>query len=715
MQDKCLIRRIRKGEIEELVRIQSEATEFNKFFHHHKEWFEKAINEIRGNNRIAFGAFRTFIDEKSQSKIDELVCSVIVKKGEYSNELELKNLIFNSKSYERYTSYSSKKIRQVGIDIKKQLIDKVASFCERRGYESLETEIPSIFDDDISILISCGFKVLSIREKYGEGKYVNVLEKRLGQIYQGDPFDLNKMIEWAAKHYFPFKQNNYREAYFFNDTSLLISSLHFSISPKYTQTQLLSQSEKDLVTIEGEFTIDLFNDNLDTLTKDPTQFFSRKSDLKYLVSNNESIELIEKCNKNKIKLLSTNLLKRILGDDKSSLKIPFNKDDVAGIITLLEPKYLKDFEEFNGEFIYFLLSGLGSSLSYLDDESHILVFYAPLNEYFIGGFWGYAEIESIHSKLYEEAYKYFPEHLGKIISEEDLLFYKTYSENEKVIILRCKNFIPFDKPVDPNTIEDIQLKDYILTELNIENASSVYINWILNYFIKSQKTMSNNTQISNSMKKNTDKKGIDWISFIIETGKGIPQVGGLLFGGLQKIRDDKKNTDKFDALNNKIDLLIEQNKDITKSSLESVFEDYIKNGLREFILCTSTDIINTTINEFKRVGTIPSPEIIIPNLKISTFPLPVDEELFRKEMIQLFGTRNDIKSFRFALDLANYELDIAENEVPKNEVLLFCKSLKGKDLNKLYLIFEEFYKSYPNSTIIVEILKYLRLIYSERK
>jgi len=712
MPDKCLIRRIRKGEIEELIRIQSEAAEINKFFHHHKEWFDKAINEIRGNNRIAFGAFRTFLDKKSHHSFDKLVSSVIVKKGEYSNQLELKNLVFNSKSYENYTEYSKEKIQQIGTDIKKQLVEKVASFCERRGYESLETEIPSIFDDDISVLISCGFKVLSLREKYGEGKQVNVLEKRLGQIYQGDPFDLNKMIEWAAKHYFPFKESDYKEAYFYKDTSFLMSSLHFSIPPKSNQKQLLFESEKDLVTIKGEFTIDLFNDNLDTLIEDPTQFFSENSDLKYLVSNIESSELVEKCNDNKIKFLSSGLLKKVLGSDKSSLKIPFRKSDVAGIITLLEPKYLKSFEKFKGEFVYFLLSGLGSSLSYLDEESHVIVFYAPPSEDFIGGFWGYAEIEFIHSKPYEEAYKYFPEHLGKIISEEDLLFYKTYSENEKVIILKCKNFVSFENPINPDIIENIQLRDYILSELNIENASSVYINWMLNNIIKAQK--SNNNHSNNSMKKNS-KKGIDWISFIIETGKGIPQVGGLLFGGLQKIRDDKKNDEKFNDLNNKIDLLIEQNKDITKSSLESVFEEYIKNGSREFILSTSTDILNTTINEFKRVGTIPSPEKIIPNLNISKFPLPVDEDLFRKEMIQLYGTRRNIKSFRFALDLVDYELDISENDGPKIEVLSFCKSLKGRDMNTLYLVFEQFYKDYPGSNIIGTIFEYLRVIGSEKE
>lgn len=714
-QHKCLIRRIRKGEIEKLIEIQSEAKEINDFFNNHTEWLDKALEEIIGNNRIAFGAFQTFVDEKSQTNSNELISSVIVKKGEFSNQLELKNLVFNQKPYQKYTNFDLEDIKEIEKDVKRQLIEKVTNFCERRGYESLETEFPSIFNDDISILLSCGFQVLSIREKYGTGKYVNVLEKKLGEIYQGDPFDLNRMIEWGARHFFPFKKKDYREAYFSDDSSLLlITSLCFSISPKFSQTKLLSESNKDLVSIKGEFTIDLFNENIDPLLKNPEHFFSPTSDLKYLVSDKNSEALTEICEQNKIKFLSLELLKKMFGGNKSSLKIPFNKNDVAGIITLLEPEHIKNFEKFDGEFVYFLLSGLGSSLSHLDDELHILIFYAPPNEDFKGGFWGYADIESIHITTYEKANEFYPDHVGRIISEEDLIFYKTYSENEKVIVLKCINFVSFDIPIDPEKISEKQLRDYIQSELNVENASSVYINWSLNRFIKSQSnsvSKPQNMSTHYNKKDNPMKKGIDWTSFIIETGKGIPYLGSLLFGGFQKLREDKKNDEKFTELNNKIDMLIERNQDITKSSLKSILEHYIdEDNLQELTLDISVDIVNTTVNQSKRIGQIPTSESIVSDLRISRFPLPVEENIFRKEMIQLYGNRNNIKSFRYALESVDFDLDVTENEIPKNEVLIFCKSLKGKDLKKIYLIFEEFYQNHPHSIIIKDIFEYLTLI-----
>ena len=41
---------------------------------------------------------------------------------------------------------------------------------------------------------------------------------------------------------------------------------------KTKQTKLLSESNKDLVSIKGEFTIDLFNENIDPLLKNPEHF-----------------------------------------------------------------------------------------------------------------------------------------------------------------------------------------------------------------------------------------------------------------------------------------------------------------------------------------------------------------------------------------------------------------------------------------------------------
>jgi GNAT superfamily N-acetyltransferase len=171
--------------------MQAQANVFREHYPKHAEWLAKSLPEVLNGKRIAFGAFRSAINEHSKL-IFELVGSVILKINHYKAAAELKNL------------FVREDVRGSGYG--KALLDKTIDYCTKVGLNSIETEVPVTELNTVVFLHRIGFTVAATYDSlYKSDDPLYRMHRALQPRFTGDIFDSVAFFRWIIVAVFEFR------------------------------------------------------------------------------------------------------------------------------------------------------------------------------------------------------------------------------------------------------------------------------------------------------------------------------------------------------------------------------------------------------------------------------------------------------------------------------------------------------------------------------
>jgi hypothetical protein len=465
-----IYRRVRETEFEILrdfiLSPHVETLEFEK----HKEWQEKALEELRSPNnvRVAFAAFQSTYS----GKIDKnLICGCIfLKCSQINNTGELKNLVTTINE----TEETKKRI-------KSKLVEKAIKFCEQRDFYKVEIELlQNEMQQYVHFFLELDFQVSHLREKYHPGKFVYILDKQIGSTYQGDPFNIKQIIRWFSRTIMP----NVIMYDIKNGNNLDHHTRYKRITfKKFPETVLINNNigkNLDYFNLIGDVCyLEEYRESFFTEVNIRNCFY-KESHFKFLIVDKITTKLSKICKNLNIKVFNLDTLKKISGGSESSLSIPIrNKSSIRGVVTVLEQNKIINY--LNQKLIYFLVSGIGEAID--NSVDNFLVFFCPQWKKEENVLIGYAKIEGTVEipKLNKSTYTYFNEmypNYAISIEETDYEFYKRV-ESKNIKVIKCSEIQIFKKfiPIDSNNELNFRDKyyNYLYNELSNKLSNSVYI------------------------------------------------------------------------------------------------------------------------------------------------------------------------------------------------------------------------------------------------
>ena len=467
MHQSIQYRRVRKSDQGLLATFCENDTRWYKYFFDHNSWIERALRDVKTDGRVVSGAFKHTPCEQDFGR-SQLVGCLFLGMSQHQSErtIEFKNLILPSDEIE-LTDFNSR--------IAEQLIDKATRFCEVRGIQRVEFEVPQPEHGIVSLFLQRHFKIVSLRERYKPGLLVYILERRIGDTYNGDPFDKEKLANWILRDLF-----------------------HCDISKP-------EEDSKDFTRVPFDI-------------QSPGEAFSAKNGLAYTKRLRGSLWILERPNLSveaiikkicradcepRIKLLLVDGLpdtavgrlqsagvtvfddaevRVIAGDTKSSLSIPIDEEDVGGMLTVLERDEIFRYKQ-KPTLTYYLLSGIHAGLQLPEGSDVFLLIYCPNWEGQKKGVVGYYRIQSLKKvpfSIISESNKDFTLPDDTALSFEDLKLYKTFSDHEEVAILKCVDYREFLAPIpikDGRWSSSDNIEDYLFAEIEDTASNSAYVDW----------------------------------------------------------------------------------------------------------------------------------------------------------------------------------------------------------------------------------------------
>ena len=455
-----LIRRVRKNEIQKLSELCAKDNRWAKYFTKHDIWLERAYKDIKSNDRIVIGIFQPHMEGDYPKQ--ELVGCIFLKRSQLDDSVEFKNLIIPANesdlAYEQMTATLL-------------LIDKAIKFCEVRGIETLEVEFPQEEHDIISMFLSKGFRITAVRERYSSGNLVCILERKMGNTYQGDPFDTMKLSEWFLKSYLPCQILPTS-----GDNTVL--NIYFQIVPPinlYSKIKPISENQFQ----NGEMWVLEDGDSLDEITEELTDS-SHNKNFQIILNLTENFKesVKSELELGGITYFDKDEILNIAGGNHSTLNIPIRLNDIGGIITVLEYDTIVKYAS-QDTLTYYLLSGLNAGICLDFDNKYpvIVAIYCPNWKNQGAGIIGYANIYKVSRPKFEEVLnKQIPE--DSALDLEELKFYRTYSENERIATLTCSKIKLFSEPI-PITGNKIPIEEsirkYLEKEIIAHGNNSAYL------------------------------------------------------------------------------------------------------------------------------------------------------------------------------------------------------------------------------------------------
>lgn len=497
-----LYRRIRKSEITLLKEFCFSKNIEEAPFKHHNSWLKTVLNEIEAGNvtRVAFGAFFPTINEGIVNY--QIIGCLFLKRSNFDNSAELKSLLtINADSLkllidENHTLLNNEYDKN---SIKLNLVEKAMRFCEIRDFSKIEMELlQDEMKSEVSLLLDLGFRILYSKEKYVTGKYVSVLEKQIGDIYMSDPFDDEKILRWLIQAILPNKLIGNITTNRNEELDSLITRAKFNKFPSSSALKNLIEKEKhDYFNIQGEIIIIKKDEKTELTSKQVHKSlgFDQKSNLKYIICDELTKKSKDICKQYNIQTIDYKLIKDFAGGDNSSLQVPFEVDEVGGIITVLEKEEILNYAKKSNDISYFLVSGIGNAIVKCDDVPIIMAIYCYHWNGLNDGIIGYANIIAVADSNFENAYDVFPD-CDPALKYDDLKFYSPNNESEnKLKVLRINNFKIFEKIISLKELDSLLDNKYISNELNKNLASSVYINTtIVDFLLRQSLTLNSNNK-----------------------------------------------------------------------------------------------------------------------------------------------------------------------------------------------------------------------------
>jgi hypothetical protein len=406
---------------------------------------------------------------------NRLAGCIFLKSTPLQDAAELKGLTVSTQLFLGHDSLEAQHARTA-----ERLVGKAVRYCQVREVPKIEIEIPQDDHTVVSIFLRIGFRVTAIREKYKVGQFFCVLERTVGDTYAADPFDYTKIGRWLLRAILPCQ---------IDDPPGMIEDFHvlrFHVdAPHPAFGSLLAPSKQLsglLAILEenecGDEDIQRLVDRLLNPEQAPVRyallaaFPSPRAQAMLSAAGAISFDLAE--------------IRAMAGGASSSLSIPFARDEVGGVVTVLEQNVIYDYKR-HSTFVYYLLSGIGGTLELAEGSPLILAIYCP---YWLSdgstdgeaGIVGFAEITEIKRSSYEGAIDAF-DGIPSALAKDDLDFYRTFGDNQ-VVALRCEEIRLFSSPVpipmgqevvNAEQTDGLSEWTYLHRELVENLASTVYL------------------------------------------------------------------------------------------------------------------------------------------------------------------------------------------------------------------------------------------------
>lgn len=290
--------------------MQVEAREFVDHYPKHAEWLDAVIGEMNEGVRVAYGVFLPRFHGRGGEITQELVGSIIIKKGQYSKVVEMKNLYMSPT--ERNKAYG------------KALYNEVENYCRRKGYRIIETEVPCGEIDTITVLHKWGFTATKrLDSRFRKNDQIYVMEKKIRPAYAGDPFDYRAICEWYVEERWGF--------------SLKQRDDGFSL---YT-TRGLSETDADL----SSPTMAVVT-SLDPRRSDIIQKASNSAELVFDFVGDDSHKGAQSVG---IKKVSFDQVLESIENDFGYIRPDFSKEEIGGLIVSFNPEIIANLRKRLGE------------------------------------------------------------------------------------------------------------------------------------------------------------------------------------------------------------------------------------------------------------------------------------------------------------------------------------------------------------------------------
>jgi TIR domain len=454
-----LIRRIRGNEQEELSRLCRSDARWPKYFFGHDLWLVKALNDVNSQDRVVFGAFEIGHGEGDISTYRLVACLFLkLSRFERSRSIEFKNLILPTNEIELDSKISK---------IAKQLIEKAIRFCEVRGIQKIEIEMPQEEHSIIAIFLSLYFKVVALRERYSPGNLVCILERSIGNSYHGDPFDKVRLAYWLLRCYLPCEILNKEE----DGNFVKISFEGRSLSKMFSSENIIGNGKR-LRGVMWIFEGTPNEKDINTLIKPSCEQPMITMLLTDYLSDEFKLLLTEKG----ITFFDSLEVQEIAGGKTSSLSIPIEYQNLGGVITVLEYEQIVEYSKMNN-LTYYLLSSPHYGLALCDEQPLVLAVYCSNWKNEGPGIIGCCQINEIRRPKFSELLtQTLPE--NSALSKEDLNFYRTYSEDELIAQLYCTQLSLFPHPLSIENgtwISDEDIRRYLDGEIIQKQCNLAYL------------------------------------------------------------------------------------------------------------------------------------------------------------------------------------------------------------------------------------------------
>lgn len=454
----AFFRRIRINEKDKLKLFCKSDRRWIKYYTGHSKWVDMALKDVFSRTRVVFGAYDT--KKKIEgSEYNPLIACIFLKLSDFENSIEFKNLILPTSEVD---------LNDEIADLGKTLIEKAIRFCEVRSINKIEIELPQNERGIINLFLSTDFKIVALRERFNSKNPVCILERTIGDSYHGDPFDYIKFGQWLLNSYIPctiLKPDSIEDIIRIKFEGKALSKAFSDVNQLGYQKRLL-----------GELWIIKDSDSPDDDIIKVIEMSRKKPSITLLLADEIQQSLKEILNREGIISFSKDEYISIAGGAKSSMSIPIDYHEIGGVVTVLEEEEILEY--FTKETLtYYLLSGINSGLTLNDSDDSILFFYCPNWKDKGPGIIGASKIQSITRPKYHELLQgNLPKDTS--LKKEDLEFYGTYSDNERLAQLHCGEIILLSEPIlieGAKMISNKYIKDYLISELISFGSNSAYI------------------------------------------------------------------------------------------------------------------------------------------------------------------------------------------------------------------------------------------------
>ena len=459
---RVLIRRVRRSEQSELKNLCSSDKRWIRYFEPrlHELWVEKALNDIKSDDRVVLGAFDTYLTE-GEAHTTRLVGCIFLKLSSFENAIEFKNLILPTVDLV---------LTPEATIVAQQLIKRAILFCEVRGIQKIEIELPQEEHEIISLFLKQQFKVVALRERYSFGNLVCTLERTIGAAYRGDPFDKIKFALWLLNCFVscdvtnPVVENN----------EIFIPFIIRNNKKIFSKDTTLDHEKR----LRGLFWI-IADDEDNKKARMVLEKFKEEPVITLVLCDQLNTEVKTEYNSKGITYFESNDALSIAGGELSSLSIPIHISEVGGVITVLEQDQIEEYAK-KASLTYYLLSGLHHGLTLSDDDNDdnglFLAVYCPNWNNEGPGIVGLSKIENIQRPPLRDLLKQgVPS--DSVLNESDLSFYKTYSEDERIARLRCSQIKIFPKPlrISNGWVSSQNIREYLTREISENSCNTAYL------------------------------------------------------------------------------------------------------------------------------------------------------------------------------------------------------------------------------------------------